>query len=83
MKPDGDLRLADRLALRPTEAAKALGVSERTLRQMLPDLPHLRIGGSVLIPVDALRDWLRQRVLEQGGRAERAAGEVLRAVGNE
>ncbi len=44
--------LSTRLALRPVEVAKFLGVSERTLHQMLPGLPHLRVGGVVLLPVD-------------------------------
>ena len=39
--------LANRLALRPKEAADVLGVSERTLRQMLPELPVVRRGGVV------------------------------------
>ncbi len=37
MKPHS-AQLANRLALRPKEAAVALGVSERTLHQMLPEL---------------------------------------------
>jgi excisionase family DNA binding protein len=56
------LDLAGRLALRPAEAAKALGVSERTLRSMLSRLPHFRDGGAVLIPVGALERWLEERV---------------------
>ena len=34
------------------EAAEALGIDERTLRQILPVLPHVRVGGVVLLPVD-------------------------------
>ena len=48
-----------RLALRPKEAAEALGVSERTLRQMLPELPHIRRGGSILIPLGCMRQALQ------------------------
>jgi len=55
------LDLNARLALRPAEAARALGLSERSLRQMLAQIPHLRAGSAVLIPVDSLRDWLRER----------------------
>ncbi len=44
--------LSNRLALRPAEAAQALGIGERTLRQILPELPHVRVGGVVLLPVD-------------------------------
>jgi len=39
------VRLDERLALWPAEAARALGIGERTLRQLLPTLPHLRAGG--------------------------------------
>lgn len=51
------------LSLRPREAAKALGVSERTLWEWSRrgDIPHVRIGRAVLYPVDGLREWLRQR----------------------
>lgn len=54
---------ADNLALRPREAAKALGVSERSLWEWTHrgDVPHVRIGRTILYPVDALRDWLRRR----------------------
>ena len=40
-----------RLALRPKEAAEALGVGERTLRGWMRDegLPFARVGGAVLI----------------------------------
>ena len=51
--------LQDRLALSPAEAARALGVSERHLRSVLPKLPHTHLGTRVVIPVDALREWLR------------------------
>src|SRR5262245_44243801 len=45
--------LSDRLALRPREAAEALGLSERKRRELLPELPHVRRGGVVL-----LHSWL-------------------------
>jgi hypothetical protein len=53
--------LSTRLALRPNEAAMALGISERTLRGLLPELPHVRCGGVVMIPVKPLEDWLKDR----------------------
>ena len=57
------------LALRPREAAKALGVSERTLWGWTHDgtIPHLRVGRAILYPTDALREWLRAR--SEGGNA--------------
>jgi excisionase family DNA binding protein len=51
------------LAVRPRVAAKALGVSERTLWEWTNRgiVPHVRLGKAILYPVDSLRDWLRQR----------------------
>lgn len=53
--------LNDRLALRPKEAAEALGLSERKIRELIPELPHVRVGGAVLLPVEGLRAWLREQ----------------------
>jgi excisionase family DNA binding protein len=49
-----------RLALRPREAAAALGISERTLWTLTDQgrIPHVRLGRCVAYPVDALRKWL-------------------------
>ena len=66
-----------RIALRPKEAAEALGISERTFRQILPDLPHFRIGGAVLIPVDLLGEWARKQAEAELGRSARMADEIL------
>ena len=51
------------LALRPREAAKALGVSERTLWDWTQrgDVPHVRRGRTILYPVDVLRRWLDEQ----------------------
>ena len=74
------LPLADRLGLRPKEVAKALGVSERTVRQMLPALPHIRFGSAVVVPVDSLRAWLREQAqVEQNG-VEKAVSEILDGI---
>jgi len=54
-----------RLALRPREAAAALGIDERTLRAWMRDegLPYLRVArGAVLIPCRQLEAWLAERV---------------------
>ena len=71
------LDLAGRLALRPEEAARALGVSESSLRRMLPGLPHIRQGGVVLLPVDLLREWLRERAQAGRSRVDAAVDEIL------
>lgn len=48
------------LALRPPAAAKALGLSERTLWELTAKkaIPHVRIGKCVLYPVNLLEEWL-------------------------
>ena len=65
----------DSLALRPREAAKALGISARTLWGLTVPrgpIPCLRIGHgkrqTVLYPVADLRTWLGQQAeAEKGG----------------
>ena len=49
------------LAMRPREAAKALGISERLLWEWTNRgiVPHIRLGKAILYPVDSLREWLK------------------------
>jgi hypothetical protein len=68
--------LSGRLALRLAEAADALGISERKLREMLPDLPHIRHGGIVMIPVRPLERWLEEESKKETRRMERLADEI-------
>ena len=51
------------LSMRAREAAKAIGISERTLWQWTEDgyVPHIRRGKVVLYPVEALRGWLQSQ----------------------
>ena len=57
------------LALRPRDAAKALGVSERLLWEWTHrgDLPHVKVGRTILYPVDALREWLNRQTADAKG----------------
>ena len=52
-----------RLALRPKEAAKALGIGERLLWSMTNQglVPHLRLGKAIVYPVAELERWLADR----------------------
>ncbi len=75
---DKPVRLDERLALRPAEAADALGIGERTLRQLLPTLPHVRIGGVVLLPVAALVRWLDDHAKIEQARADAVADEIIK-----
>lgn len=55
---------APRLALRPREAAKALGISERTLWTWTSNgtIPHIRQGKTILYPTASLARWLDEQV---------------------
>ena len=66
--------LSSPLALRPREAAKALGISPRLLWQLTKDghIPCVRVGSgtrkTVLYPVAELQAWLaRQTAAKEGG----------------
>jgi hypothetical protein len=48
---------------------------------MLPELPHVRHRGVVVIPVDLLRDWLRAQARVEGDRVGRVVDEVLSDLG--
>lgn len=51
------------LAIRPREAARVLGISERLLWSLTNrgEIPHLKLGRATLYPVDQLQEWLRER----------------------
>ena len=72
--------MGDRLGLSVAEAARAIGVSERHLRQSLPEIPHLHVGRRVVIPIDSFREWLSQRAQGESRRVERAVRDVLDAL---
>ena len=66
--------ILERLALRPHEAAKALGISPRTLwAQTSPrgPIPCIRVGsgksGCVLYSTDELKLWLNQQAHNRTG----------------
>jgi hypothetical protein len=76
------LRLDERLALRPKEAATAIGLSERAFRAILPELPHVRVGGAVLVPIESLREWLRRRSQAAASRVDGAVEKILSDIVN-
>ena len=55
--------LEKRLLLRPAEAADALGIGRSKIYHLfaIGEVPSIRIGGSVRVPVDELRDWVSAR----------------------
>ena len=56
----------DRLLLRPTEAAEAIGICRSKVYELLAsgELPSIRIGGSVRVPLDQLREWIERKIAE-------------------
>ena len=56
------------LALRPKDAAKALGIGERLLwsKTNAGEIPCVRIGRAVVYPMDLLREYLRGQA--EGGK---------------
>lgn len=54
------------LALRPKDAAQALGIGQRLLWTLTNEgaIPHVRIGRAVLYPVPALEQWLADRAMK-------------------
>jgi len=61
------------LAMRPREAAKALGISERLLWEWTNKgvVPHVRLGKVILYPVDSLREWLKEQAQTAGNSDEK------------
>ena len=55
-------------------------MGERTLRALLPEIPHVRVRGVVLIPVDMLKEWLRGRAVAPEAEAKQVADEALNAL---
>jgi len=80
---DTSLELSGRIALRPKEAAAALGISVRTLRQLLPELPHVRRRGVLLFPVRAMERWLEDEARKGHTDAEKLTDEIVRSFHND
>ena len=69
-----------RLSLRAAEAAKALGISERSLWTLAAkgEVPFARLGSLRVFPVDVLRRWLARRA---AAAADAAGAEESGATG--
>jgi excisionase family DNA binding protein len=77
------VQLSTRLSLRPSEAARVLGVSERKFRDLLPQIPHVRDGGTVLIPVSVLARWLEEQAILEQDRIDAVVSEVLAKIASD
>ena len=62
------------LALRPRDAAKALGISPRLLWQLTKDgvIPSAKAGRTVLYPIAELQAWLSRQAEVAKGRNDDA-----------
>lgn len=63
----------ERLLLRPAECADAIGVSRSKAYELISsgEIPSIRLGGSVRVPVEALREWIGRRIADRPEAAER------------
>lgn len=54
----------ERLMLRPAETAEAIGVSRSKAYELIArgDIPSVKVGGCVRVPVDRLRQWIARQV---------------------
>ena len=73
MKSPKSVPTSPPLALRPSNAATALGISPRKLWELTAagEIPHVRLGRVVLYPASALAAWLEAN--SQGGKGGGAA----------
>jgi excisionase family DNA binding protein len=53
-----------KLMLRPAEAAEAIGVSRSKAYELISSgvIPSVRLGGSLRVPVEALRTWISEQI---------------------
>ena len=54
----------ERIALRPAEVAIALGIGRSKAYELIAagEIPSIRLGGSVRVPLDALRAWMDRQL---------------------
>ena len=80
MKACDRLDLDSRLALRPAEAAKALGISEKAFRRFMHEIPCVRRGRIRLFRRETLDGWLRRNETAEEDRASEIADEISHAI---
>jgi len=56
----------EKLLLRPVEAAEAIGIGRSKMYELLGSgaIPSIRIGSSVRVPVEALREWIARQTAQ-------------------
>lgn len=56
--------MTDQILLRPSEAAKSLGVCRAKLYTLIHagEIPSIRLGGSIRVPLDALKVVIAEKL---------------------
>jgi hypothetical protein len=79
-RPQTAVRLSERLALSIPEAAMAVGISERLMRSLVPEIPHCRLGNRVVIPISLLVEWLCKQAQKDQTVVGKAVNEILEEI---
>ena len=72
MSPSNDTEHCQPLALGMAQAARCLGISQRTLFTLVKSggMPHIRIGRRVLFRRESLDAWLHDRETDSAARGK-------------
>ncbi len=64
------MNTTERLLYRPAEAADAMGISRTKIYGLMAsgDVPSVRVGGSLRVPVAALRERIERQLAESVNR---------------
>lgn len=59
--------MPERLLYRPAEVGELIGVSRARAYELIADrtIPSIRIGSSIRVPADSLREWIRRRIEQE------------------
>ncbi len=59
--------MTEKLMLRPNEAADAIGVSRSKAYELIAagEIPSVKVGGCVRVPVAALQAWIARQLTER------------------
>jgi len=60
--------MMEKMVLKPSEVSEVLGIGRTRAYELLStgELPSIRIGKSIRIPVTALKQWMEERQSENG-----------------
>lgn len=78
--------MVDELTVRPDECARLLGIGRSKMYELIRsgEVPAIRIGRSVRIPVDQLRAWINERAAvaanDNGSKERGTDAEITRPV---